>query len=456
MGTVPTVFAAQRKPTAAAQTEVSFFPTGATVDGTTYRDGRAVELGLRFTTGVAGSIAGVRFFKASGASGTHTGSVWSSAGTRLATATFANETASGWQEVRFSTPVDASAGTAYTVSYHSDDGTYLSKANAFPGARTAGPLTAPATDNGRYVYGASAFPTQSWQSSDYFVDVIFQYTATTQPSGSQSGSQSASPSVSASASASTPPRSGAWPDASNTGVPPGTVLRKQSGGISITQDGTVIDGVDLNGSFDISASNVVIRNSKITGTNWWGILLRSGTNLTIVNCEIFGDGVRQMQYGILSYEGAVIAKRNNVHHISNGIDVPNGVIEDNFVHTPVFYEGDHTDMIMSEGGAAAGTTLVIRHNTVINTFDQTGAIALFADWGPQHDVTVENNLLAGGGYSLYAGAAGSSNLRILDNVFSKRIWPNGGHWGPVAHWDAGGSGNMWQGNKWEDGTPVNP
>jgi hypothetical protein len=136
--------------------------------------------------------------------------------------------------------------------------------------------------------------------------------------------------------------------------------------------------------------------------------------------------------------------------------VPVGLIEDNYVHDPKYFDKDHTDMIMSEGGAPAGTTLTIRHNTAVNTLNQTGAIALFADWGPQHDVVVENNLLVGGGYSLYGGATGSNNLRIANNVFSKRVWPNGGYYGPVAHWDKTGSGNVWQGNRWEDGTPVQP
>jgi hypothetical protein len=235
------------------------------------------------------------------------------------------------------------------------------------------------------------------------------------------------------------------------------VLHKQTENIVVRQDGTVLDGLDLTGSIDIYANNVVIRNSRISGTNWWGVHLREGyANLTVEDCEIFGDGVHQMQYGIASSGGFVTARRNNVHVISNGIDVPVGLIEDNFVHDPKFYPGDHIDMIMSEGGAPSGTSLTIRRNTAVNTLDQTGAVALFADWGPQHDVTVEHNLLVGGGYSLYGGADGSSNLRVVSNVFSRKVWPDGGHFGPVAHWDAAGRGNVWQDNAWEDGTPIQP
>src|SRR5262245_31396933 len=63
-------------------------------------DNKAVEVGVRFQPSADGFIAGVRFYKGKMNSGTHTGSLWTIDGTRLATATFTNETASGWQEVR--------------------------------------------------------------------------------------------------------------------------------------------------------------------------------------------------------------------------------------------------------------------------------------------------------------------------------------------------------------------
>ncbi|MGO4843180.1 DUF4082 domain-containing protein, partial [Rhizobiaceae sp. 2RAB30] len=88
--------------------------------------------------------------------GTHTGSLWTSTGTRLATATFTNESASGWQTVTFSQPISVAAGATYIASYHSN-GFYAATANYFDTARTNGPLTAPASGtsggNGVYAYG---------------------------------------------------------------------------------------------------------------------------------------------------------------------------------------------------------------------------------------------------------------------------------------------------------------
>ena len=60
-------------------------------------DSGSYELGMKFQSTVPGWVAGVRFYKGAGNGGTHTGSLWTSSGTLLATGTFTNETASGWQ-----------------------------------------------------------------------------------------------------------------------------------------------------------------------------------------------------------------------------------------------------------------------------------------------------------------------------------------------------------------------
>ncbi|MBX4974569.1 DUF4082 domain-containing protein [Rhizobium lentis] len=137
-------------------------------------DASSVELGVKFTTSVAGTVTGIRFYKGDLNTGTHTGSLWSSTGTRLATLTFANETASGWQTAFFTSPVSVTAGQTYTASYHTNTGHYSSTAGYFTSNVTSGPLTAPASGNGVYRYGNnSQFPTSTFQSTNYWVDVMF-------------------------------------------------------------------------------------------------------------------------------------------------------------------------------------------------------------------------------------------------------------------------------------------
>jgi hypothetical protein len=81
-------------------------------------------VGLKFTAERFGTVSGIRFYKAATNTGTHIGSLWSASGTLLAQATFTNETASGWQQVNFATPVQISANTTYVVSYLAPNGHY--------------------------------------------------------------------------------------------------------------------------------------------------------------------------------------------------------------------------------------------------------------------------------------------------------------------------------------------
>jgi hypothetical protein len=127
---------------------------------------------VQFQASVSGYVAGVRFYKQVDNTGSHIGSLWSAAGTLLASGTFSGESASGWQELDFSSPVAITANTTYVVSYHTDTGHYAATTNGLASAVTNGPLTALA-GGGVYAYGANAFPSNSYNASNYWVDVVF-------------------------------------------------------------------------------------------------------------------------------------------------------------------------------------------------------------------------------------------------------------------------------------------
>ena len=159
----------------------------------------AVTLGVKFSSTISGMITGIRFYKGSGNTGTHVGSLWSSTGTLLDTATFTNETASGWQQVNFSSPVAITAGTTYVASYFTSVGHYADDQNYFA---TSGVVNAPlqaladgvSGSDGVYAYGStSTFPTNGWNASNYWVDVVF--TADPPPSGSKASAVVAAPSA---------------------------------------------------------------------------------------------------------------------------------------------------------------------------------------------------------------------------------------------------------------------
>ncbi|MGA9624175.1 MAG: DUF4082 domain-containing protein, partial [Bryobacteraceae bacterium] len=163
--------------TTLATSATSIWSTSA-VPGTRWLSDSPVTLGVKFRSDASGNITGIRFYKGVGNNGTHVGLLYSSSGTLLAQATFSGETASGWQQVSFSTPVAITANTIYVAAYFSTSG-FAYDAGYFTntGVDNA-PLHALQTGvdgpNGVYAYGASAvFPASSFGDANYWADVVF-------------------------------------------------------------------------------------------------------------------------------------------------------------------------------------------------------------------------------------------------------------------------------------------
>ena len=137
---------------------------------------------MKFQSNTAGDITALKFYRSASDTGTDILDLWSSTGTKLASATFTNTAASGWQTVTLPTPVSITANTTYVASYHTT-GAYVATSNFFTSAVTSGPLTAPATSaitggNGVYSYGgtstAGIFPTSTFGAANYYADVVFR------------------------------------------------------------------------------------------------------------------------------------------------------------------------------------------------------------------------------------------------------------------------------------------
>jgi hypothetical protein len=444
-----------------------------------------VELGVRFKAAVAGQVTGVRFYKSAANTGTHTGSLWTGS-TRTRTGTFTGETASGWQTLTFATPVNITAGTTYTASYLAPRGRYsVDDPYTFP--KTTGNLTA---IKGTYRYGGG-YPTLVFQKSNYWVDVTFvpASTPTTTPPVSTTPVSTTPPvtttPVVTTTTAPLPlgcaavPSSCGYPDATNTGVPPGTTLvrvpqdatsgpgwtwdTRFGGFMTTTTAGAVIDGYDVTGPIDVTHNNVTIKRSKFTYTGQGNVInLKHTTGSTVDQVTITTPpgttGADRLQVGIKDVYGDnhdTTITRSDISGWCNGIQTHEGVIRDNYVHDPIYGPGDHTNAFTSN---ESQTPLLIQHNTMFNSEYQTDAISLFQDFGIQAYATVDNNLLAGGGYTVYAGGGGygiSHDIRFTNNRFARIYFPNSGSYGPVTAWDDGGTNNVWSGNVWDDtGLPV--
>ncbi|MGB8259305.1 MAG: DUF4082 domain-containing protein, partial [Terracidiphilus sp.] len=149
-------------------------------------DTSGVELGLKFNSKDAGYVLGVRFYKGPKDTGTHAGHLWTFGGTLLASVTFSGETSSGWQQALFSTPVAVTANTTYVVSYWAPAGHYPDDSGYFTASGVNnGPLHAmkdgEAGNNDVYTYTKGNFPANTWNASNYWVDLVFNTVPSTTP-----------------------------------------------------------------------------------------------------------------------------------------------------------------------------------------------------------------------------------------------------------------------------------
>ena len=173
---------------ATAPTTVSLFSASSTPAQLNNNDGTPLEVGVKFHSSVAGEITALKFYRSPSDTGSDLLDLWTATGTKLASATFTNTAASGWQTVTLATSVAISANTTYVASYHTT-GAYVATTNFFITAVTSDVLTAPSTTtaggNGVYAYGGISttgiFPTSTWNAANYWADVVFVATANTAP-----------------------------------------------------------------------------------------------------------------------------------------------------------------------------------------------------------------------------------------------------------------------------------
>ena len=141
-------------------------------------DTSGIEVGMKFSSNIAGYVLGARFYKGSSNIGTHSAHLWTKGGVLLAATTFMNETSSGWQQVNFNTPVAITANATYVISYWVPSGHYSNDTEYFSASGVDnGPLHALKDGedggNGIYTYTQSSFPASRLSANNYWVDIVF-------------------------------------------------------------------------------------------------------------------------------------------------------------------------------------------------------------------------------------------------------------------------------------------
>ena len=221
-----------------------------------------------------------------------------------------------------------------------------------------------------------------------------------------------------------PVSSGDWPDSTNTGVRPGSALTVISNGLTLNAAGTVVQDKDIRGIVRIDANNCKLINCKISGAVAYLVKInQSVTGTVIENCTIDGMGTGTGSNGI---QGTGTVTKCNIYNIENSFAVDGGgpvLIQDCCIHHLKAAGSPHYDGIQIQ----FGKNITIKHNVVINDYDQTSAVFIQNLYGNIDNVLVEDNVLVGGGYTVYSDASKSStnkitNLRFLNNHMGPGKW----------------------------------
>jgi hypothetical protein len=258
-----------------------------------------------------------------------------------------------------------------------------------------------------------------------------------------------------------------WPGPANTGPVssqcPGGTLTVNSGSatrtIHVTSAGASVSCENITGCLSIEAPNVTVSNVRIacsSGTtgesaNGTGVIkVQDGASATISHVAIDGmDGV----HACIWHQGtAMTAVAVNCHGIDDGIfswadsgyaatTGDHFTIKDSYFHDfTAKTSNGHIDGYQTEGAANG----LINHNTYYMMSDNNNgtdsAIAIWDSLKNSHDITVSDNLIAGGGFSIYgedyspsesnpSGGFTVTNIAFTGNRFSTALFGCVGYFG---------------------------
>jgi hypothetical protein len=215
----------------------------------------------------------------------------------------------------------------------------------------------------------------------------------------------------------------------------------------------VIDAKKITSCLVIKADDVTIKNSLIQSDGClFNVLADNGnTGLKLTDVEVDGMGNTA---GDSAVNGSgYTCLRCNIHGTVDGLKAGTDVtIEDSWIHDLAMTAGSHNDGIQSLGT----TRLTITGNTIVLADGATSAVILSTgSASAMRHVTISDNLLGGGAFTVYGGyQAGSdtrskvSDIAITNNHFTTEIHPKSGAYGALTSADAPVSVT---GNTWADG-----
>lgn len=292
------------------------------------------------------------------------------------------------------------------------------------------------------------------------------------------------------------PWGGCWPGPQNTGYPHGVPgdgraaveLTNYDGPMTISSCGVVIDGKKVNGELRIEAGNgthsastpcVTITNSLVQGTihtdnvNQGPVVIKD-TEVAVSGSAFWANTgfYNTFDWRVNSHGGNATIKCQAYCES-----------HDSWVHGMHLEQEFHYNAFGGNGIEASDGFFRIEHGYAdcggFASSDSPGSdagcsadIGFYGDFAPVRNITITKTYFApaatGGPYAQaqpgycynvgnYSGKPypTASNVTFTNNVFAKGPTGKCGYYGAVSEWNSG-NGNVWSGNRWDDGSPLNP
>ncbi|MGN6331339.1 MAG: hypothetical protein ACTHOD_06750 [Motilibacteraceae bacterium] len=224
-----------------------------------------------------------------------------------------------------------------------------------------------------------------------------------------------------------------------------------SGDYRVTTPGTVVSGLDIEGSLILAADGVRVRNCRVRGVGERDWIVTLWTHSVLEDVEVGGGrsgsdpSLATAIYSGGSASGNRIL-RADIHHTQDGIRLDGGTtVADSWIHDLVTDSPAHSDGVQ----LATGAHSVLRHNRIEAGNNDAVFLQTRGADGPISDVLLEDNLLLGTTAGPTRSSFGLSNetasdVRAIGNVFN-RTWQVGA---------MGGSFGYSRANRYTDGSPV--
>lgn len=204
----------------------------------------------------------------------------------------------------------------------------------------------------------------------------------------------------------------------------------------VTRDGMSLEGIDFRGvSVYVQANNVTLSNVRFDASQGEvGVRGVSGyANLTIDHATFDGLKLDKHYLPVLATgTNTTVTNSLFVNLPSDAITLASGRITNNVIDGGGYATGAHADAIAISGIRTNGPILI--ENNVIDwrnepdaRADTNNAVRITSDKGPVSDITVSQNVLLGGAYSVgveedWGGRGSIKDVSVVDNVIDAGVY----------------------------------